>query len=47
MNLFAGFILMLLMYIAVFSVIFLAVGVYLLLPSSFRKKLEDFIDHIA
>lgn len=45
MNLFAGFILMLLMYIAVFSVIFLAVGVYLLLPSSFRKKLEDFIDN--
>lgn len=45
MNLFASFILVLLMYIVVFGVYALAVGVYLLLPSSFRKKLEDFIDN--
>lgn len=45
MNLLASFILVLLMYIAVFGVYALAVGVYLLLPSSFRKKLEDFIDN--
>ena len=46
MNLFASFILVLLMYIVVFGVLFLAVGAYLLLPSSFRKKLEDFMDNL-
>lgn len=45
MNLLASFILVLLMYIAVFGVYALAVGVYLLLPSSFRKKLENLIDN--
>lgn len=45
MNLLASFILVLLMYIVVFGLWFLAVGVYLLLPSSFRKKLESFIDN--
>ena len=45
MNLLASFILVLLMYIVVFSVCALAVGAYLLLPPSFREKLEDFIDN--
>lgn len=45
MDLLASFILVLLMYIVVFGVYALAVGVYLLMPSSFRKKLEDFIDN--
>ena len=45
MTILASFILVLLMYIVVFGVYALAVGVYLLLPSSFRKKLEDFIDN--
>lgn len=45
MTLLASFILVLLMYIVVFGVYALAVGMYLLLPSSFRKKLEHFLDN--
>jgi hypothetical protein len=46
MNLFASLFLVLMMYIIVFGVSFLTVGAYSLLPSSFRKKLENFLDNL-